>query len=73
MDISKILNKIASTPDLLANFQESESFQEVYNVCKKADPNITQSEFEKIKQELINTNNDVLQLGDKEINMVTGG
>lgn len=69
----KILDKIASTPDLLANFQESESFQEIYDICKKADPNITQSEFEKIKQELVSKNDSVFQLGYKEISMVTGG
>ncbi len=76
MDVSKlqiILDKIASTPDLLAKFQKAQNFEEFYDVCRKADANITRLEFEKIKQKLVDKNVSVLQLGGKKINMVTGG
>jgi serine/threonine-protein phosphatase 6 regulatory ankyrin repeat subunit B len=70
-----VLKKIAANSDTISELQETQSFKDFYNFCKKIEPDITELEIEEIKQELIgrDNKNNISLLSDEKANIISGG
>lgn len=70
-----VLKKISEDPTLMAEFKKAKSFDELYDLCKKVEPSITEKEVKDSMRRLIteNSKNTVSPLSKEELAAVAGG
>jgi len=73
--IQDMIEKISKSPKLIEKLRNTQSIEELYEICKKVDFNITPEEIEKGLQKLIakTISNGPVEICDGELEMIAGG
>ena len=73
--LESVFKKNFMNSDFIKKFKNSQSFEEIYKLCKKAEPNITRKEAEKDMLKLFEKDNqkEAKRVSDGELYKITGG